>query len=87
MKTTLISIVIIFGIVVMGFLYQIKLRDSNIEDLELKNSVIMSRKSALDKKFFASMSVNILILNNMNKRDQERLQKNEEYLDLLDELN
>ena len=84
---TLLTMISIFGIVVMGFLYQIRLRDAKIEDLKRERNYFKSQKSALEKRACAAISASILTLNNMNKKDQERLKKNEDYLDILDELN
>ena len=83
MKGYKIMIVFLFGLGTLFLIYQLRLANAEISNLERERDYFRDAKSALQQKVWDVSCINILMINNMCARDQRKLQKDEDYMNIV----
>jgi hypothetical protein len=82
-----IIMIMTFAFVFIAMLYQIKLANAEASNFKKLYEVTKSQKHNLSLKHNAQSSINLIMINEMCRRDQSRLKKNKSYLELIDKIN
>ena len=75
MKGYKIVIVFLFGLGTLFLVYQLRLANAEISNLERERDYFRNAKSAFEQKFYDVSHVNIIMLNSMCERDQRKTPK------------
>jgi hypothetical protein len=87
MKGYKIVIVFLFGLGTLFLIYQLILANAEISNLERERDYFRNAKSVLQQKVWDVSCINILMINKMCPRDQRKLQKDEDYMNIVTKMN
>lgn len=81
-----VIVVLVYAFTVLFFLNQLYLTGSERDNYKKLWRTSESRKSKLQNRLWDVSCANIIMVNHMCERDQRRMKKNKDYLDIIDKI-